>query len=94
MISDPKWVARTPILTTVLLEGANVGQLHRMWSEQTAAGQSLVAWGMVFVALVLWANFFRVCTPTQKWAYRCQCFGIFMNLLVCGTVLYFRALGV
>jgi hypothetical protein len=92
MISDPKWVEKTPLLTTLLLEGANVGQLHRMWTERTAEGQSLFAWLMVCAALILWANFFRVCAPDQKWARWASIFGVAMNLSVCLTVTYFRYL--
>lgn len=79
-------------MTTLLLEGANIGQLRRMWVEQTAEGQSLTAWLLVSAALWLWLNFYRVITPDQKFAIRCTAFGIVMNALVILTVLYFRYL--
>lgn len=88
--SNPRLVSKTPIATTFLLEGANVGQMVRMWTERTAEGQSLTGWLLVFVALVLWLNFFRVCTPEQKWAIRAQALGVGMNALVCLSVVYFR----
>lgn len=46
-LSDPKVVAKTPLVTTLLLENANVQQLWRMWHEHTAAGQSLWGWLLV-----------------------------------------------
>jgi hypothetical protein len=52
----PHWVSYTPIATTCLLETANLGQIVRMWTYHTAAGQSLTSWCCVNVALWLWAN--------------------------------------
>lgn len=83
-------VEKTPIATTLLLEGANVGQLWRMWTERTAEGQSLLGWILVWIALVLWWNFYRVITPKQHWARWATAFGVFMNSLVILTVLYWR----
>jgi hypothetical protein len=88
--SDPKWVDKTPIVTTLLLEGANVAQLIRMWTERSALGQSLVGWLSVSFALVLWYNFYRVVTPAARWARWATLFGIGMNALVCLSVMYFR----
>lgn len=86
-------VERTPIVTTMLLEAANVQQLQRMWTERTAAGQSLTAWLSVSAALLLWLNFYRVVTPQAKWAIRGTAVGVAMNALVILTVIYFRYLG-
>jgi hypothetical protein len=47
----PHWVSYTPIATTCLLETANLGQIVRMWTYHTAAGQSLTSWCCVNVAL-------------------------------------------
>lgn len=90
--SNPSTVAKTPLLTTFLLEGANVGQLHRMWCTHTAEGQSLVGWILVSSALLLWLNFYRVCCPDQKWAFWATAFGVFMNALVILSVIWFRYL--
>lgn len=90
ILNNPKIVDKTPVLTVFLLEGANVSQIHRMWSEQTANGQSLQGWIFVTIALILWANFYRVCCKDQKWAYYTTLFGIFINLLLVITVIYFR----
>lgn len=83
-------VAKTPLLTTFLLEYANIGQLFRMWHERSALGQNLVSWMSVGLALILWCNFYRVFNPEQKFALRCTQFGVFMNALVILTVFYFR----
>jgi uncharacterized protein with PQ loop repeat len=88
--SNPEWVARTPIITTLLLEAANVQQLFRMWTEGTAKGQSMTAWISVNVALLLWLNFYRVITPNAKWAIRGTAFGVVMNAAVILTVIFFR----
>jgi hypothetical protein len=90
--SDPKIVSKTPLATVVLLEGANLGQLYRMWSTHTALGQSLTGWILVSIALILWLNFYRVCCPEQKWAFWATAFGIFMNALVILSVIWFRYL--
>lgn len=42
--TSPRVVEKTPIVTTVLLEGGNIGQLYQMWHTRTAAGQNL--WSM------------------------------------------------
>lgn len=91
--SSPKLVAKAPILATALLEYANLGQIHRMWTQQTAAGQSLGSWAAVCAALVLYWNFYRVVTPDQVWARRMSVVGISLNVLVCLTVVYFRMTG-
>lgn len=88
--SNRGWVTKTPLATTLLLEGANVGQLWRMWTERTAEGQSLVGWILVWFALVLWWNFYRVVTPDQKIAKWCTALGILMNTAVIATVLFWR----
>ena len=88
--NNPAVVGKTPLLTTVLLEYANAGQLYRMWTERTAAGQSLWSWMSVGTALWLWCNFYRVCCPKEKFALGCTAFGVFMNGLVIATVIYFR----
>lgn len=87
-----KWVRKTPILTPLFLEGANIEQIRRMVGEQTAEGQSIFAWLMVTAALLLWLNFYRVCVPEEdrKWAVISTSIGVVFNLLVVATVVYFR----
>ena len=90
--SDPVWVARSPLVTTVLLEAANVQQMWQMWQmwvvDHSASGQSRTAW--LSVQAALWLNFYRVMTPGAVWAIRCQAFGIALNMAVVLAVFYWR----
>lgn len=86
-------VARFPVVTTILLEAANVQQLVRMWTEYSAKGQSLSGWICVNVALFMWFVYYWVMLPDQKLPRYCQAFGIAMNISVVLTVLYFRHKG-
>lgn len=90
---NPEYVQYTPLITTALLEYANVGQLYRMWTTWTAAGQELTSWIAVNIALVLWLNFYFVITPDKKWAIRGTLFGICLNFLVICSVYFFRSIG-
>jgi uncharacterized membrane protein YbaN (DUF454 family) len=80
----------SPFFTTFLLETANVGQIMRMWTERTAAGQSLTSWICVGTALACWANWYRLFTPEQKIARNTCLFGMLVNATVISTVIYFR----
>lgn len=88
--NNPKWVSRTPLVTTFFLEYANVGQLWRMWREHTAAGQNVWSWVSVWVALWLFLNFYRVCCPKERFAFWATVSGICFNTAVIATVMYFR----
>lgn len=48
----------------------NLGQIVRMWTYRTAAGQSLTSWCCVNLALWLWANWYRMITPERSIASR------------------------
>lgn len=85
-----RYADKAPIVATVLLEYANAGQLFRMWTEYTAAGQSLWSWLAVNAALWCYQLFYRVHNPGHKWVIRCNAFGIALNSCVCLTVAYFR----
>jgi len=92
-VNESKYVKYTPLVTVLFLESANVEQIYRMWSEQTAAGQSLLGWFSVWCALVLWANYYRVIAPKEnRSAFWVTMFGIGMNSVVMLTVIYFRYL--
>ena len=89
--SDPRVVGwLTPIAAVGLLEIANLNQLYRMWTEWTAAGQSLWGWISVQLALWLWLNFYRVVTPKERFAFWGTSLGIGMNMAVILTVIFFR----
>ena len=91
LLSDKTWVLRTPIISVILLEAANVQQLWQMWVlDHSAKGQSITAWLSVQLALWLWLNFYRVITPEAKWAIWGTRLGIALNMLVVLSVLYWR----
>ena len=83
-------VDKTPFVAVLLLEFANIQQLIRMWTEWTAAGQSLWGWVCVNIALWLWLNFYLTFNRENKFAVYGTAFGIFMNSMVIATVLLFR----
>lgn len=85
-----RWIDYLPVASTVLLEWANVSQLIRMWTEHTAAGQSVLAWISVCLALVLFLIYYRAKGLTVPfWT---TVFGVGMNSAVWMTVIYFRYL--
>ena len=88
--NDPKLVAYTPLITTGLLEIANIGQMLRMWTYHTAAGQNIISWCCVNLALWLWQNWYRVITPDQWVARFAIKVGISLNTGVVLTAIYFR----
>jgi hypothetical protein len=90
--NDPAWVARTPLLTVLLLEYANIGQLWRMWHEHSALGQNVWSWVSINVALWLWLNYYRVIVPggLRSVAARATMVGIVLNAAVIVTVAHFR----
>ena len=89
---NPALVSKTPLVTSLLLDGGAVGQIVRMCREHTAAGQSLTSWCMVVAALVLWLNFYRVKTPGETIAIRMTAFSVAINTAIVLTILYFRYL--
>jgi hypothetical protein len=88
--NDKKWVTKTPVVTVILLEGGNIQQLIRMWTERSSEGQSFWGWLQVNAALWLWWNFYRVMTPESRSAYWSPRTSIGINALVMASVLYFR----
>ena len=93
--NDARWVARTPVISVMLLESANVGQLWRMWTVGSSLGQNLWSWVAVQGALWLWLNFYRVLVPKEerRFAFWGTALGIALNGAVCLTVWHFRMLG-
>lgn len=89
-ISDKKIVAKTPIVTVILLEFANIGQIINIIKEKSSTDHSLVSWILVCLALILWLNFYRVICPEQKIAFYSTLVGIFINLSLIFTIIYFR----
>lgn len=90
--SDPSFVKHSPIFSGVVFEYANISQIIRMWTEHTAAGQSLTAWIAVFFGLALYSNFYRVFLPEQVIARVINGMGLLANLAVIVSVIWFRFL--
>lgn len=93
ILSNHRIIDKTPIVTTLLFETANIGHVFRMWTEKTAAGQSLTSWILVNLGLLAWYNWYRVFTPEQVWAKRTTLFGVTINTFVILSIAYFRFVG-
>ena len=88
MKPDAKVITYSPVIAQLLLEWANVSQLIRMWTERTAAGQSLIAWFSVNAAILLFINYYRVLKlRVPMWS---AVAGFSFNCAVIVTVVYFR----
>jgi hypothetical protein len=61
-----------------------------MWSEQTSAGQSLTGWIVLWLALLSYWQFYRVCCPKEKVAIWCVAAELWINAGVIFSVLWFR----
>jgi len=92
VISDKAIVKYTPILTSLLIESGVVSQLIRMWVNGAAADQSLIGWILVWFALLLWFNWYRIFTPDQKWAKWSTVAGLAINTVAIFTVIWYRFL--
>ncbi len=88
LFSDPRFLDRSPIITTFLLEWANVMQIWRMTHDHSALGQNAWSWLSVNVALWLWCNFYRAKFLTT--ALRMTLLGVIINTIVVLTVSYYR----
>lgn len=91
-ISNKAIVKYSPILTSIFIEGGVISQLLRMWGEGAAADQSLIGWILVWCALLLWFNWYRVFTPEQKWAKWSTIGGLAINTVAIFTVIWYRFL--
>lgn len=60
IISKTRLIECLPALSSVLIEFCNVGQLWRMWTRHTAAGQNPWSYGSLLVSLILWLIYYRV----------------------------------
>jgi hypothetical protein len=92
-VSNPAWVGRSTILATGLFAWSYCEQLWRMWSTHTAAGQSIPGWIVMFAALLIFLNFYRVCCPKEKLAYWGTVAELVLNATVIASVTYLRWTG-
>lgn len=59
MIDRDRIVNYFPVASSVLIESGQCGQLYRMWTQHTAAGQNVWGYVSILVALVLWCFYHR-----------------------------------
>lgn len=90
IFNNQRLVSLTPLVTAVIFETANIGQIIEMWRKRSAEGQSVFSWCIITLALMLWYNFYRVKTPDEKIAIYMTGVAIIMNWIVIGTVIYFK----
>jgi hypothetical protein len=92
-LNDPVVVSKTPLAAIPFFCWFSVKQIVQMWSEYTAAGQNLAGWVFLWLALLMFLNFYRVCCPKEKLAF----WGTVVEVLVVSggllTVAYFRYWG-
>lgn len=89
-LNDPAFVGRVlPLIGVAFFLECYVGQLWRMWTRQTAAGQSLFGWIGLLVALWAYHRFYSVCCPKERvaiWSVRAE---VVVNVLIIATVVWF-----
>lgn len=90
VISNPDIVRYSPIAATILLESSTIGHIFRMWTTHTSEGQSLLSWIYVILALFLWLNWYRVITPTERFAKWSAVVGLVTSMFGLLSVIYFR----
>jgi len=88
--NNPNIISKSPLVALICFEGANIGQIIRMLYEHAAQDQSLTSWIMVNIGLWIYYNFYRVCTPKEKFARFTAMAGIVINTMVISTVVYWR----
>ncbi len=90
MFNNPKYVSKSPLVSSVMFEAATIGQIWRMTHEHTSAGQNPWAWFAIIIGLGLFVNFYRVCCPTQKFALWCAALSALLTTVGLGVVLYYK----
>lgn len=89
--SDPSFVGRWfPLAGGAFFLWNYFGQLYRMWSQQTAAGQSLAGWIGLWAALWAYWHFYRVCAPQERVAIWTVGAELVVNAAVIATVFWFQ----
>jgi uncharacterized protein with PQ loop repeat len=79
-----------PVLATILIELASIGQIVQMYREQSSVGHNPLSWTLLVVALILWERFYTICTPNERPAIWTARVSVLMYIFVLGSVLYFR----
>jgi hypothetical protein len=82
--------SKAPLVATGIFVFADFSQIVRMVNERTSAGQSLIGWIGILIALLMYATFFRIITPKEKLAFYCTVINITIIIALTLTVAYFR----
>lgn len=93
ILNNKSLIAKTPLVTCLLMEWGNLGQIFQMMMTQSAKSQNLLSWWTIHLALWLWYNYYRVVTPDQKLTIRITLLGIFIQGLGTLTVSWFKFYG-
>lgn len=80
-----------PVLATILIELAGVGQMIRMFQVESSEGQNPFSYVLLIAALVLWERFYAIRTPNEIPAIWTARVSIIINVIVLATVLYFAS---
>lgn len=89
-LNNKKLFSFTPVATMFMIESANIQQVVQMFIQKSSEGQSISGWICIIIALLMWANFYRLFNPEQKMAFWSALVGVFINTFVVLTIIYFR----
>lgn len=79
-----------PVVATVIFEIATIGQILRMFSEQSAAGQEPLSWLLVTVGLSGWMFWYKITIPDHKLVFYSVAVGTAVNSIAFITCVYFK----
>lgn len=92
-LTDPLFVGKWfPIGGAAFFLWGYLGQIWHMWSQHTAAGQSLVGWLELWLALWAYWHFYRTCCPKETIAIWSVFAEIVVNWFVILSVIRFQYL--
>lgn len=81
-----------PLVSALLAESGNAGQLWKMWAAHTAAGQNIWSFVSILCAVILWIVYFEK-NLGKTFAYWMAWVGAVMLSANILTVLYFTYYG-
>lgn len=79
-----------PFMSVAMMETATIGQMIRMFREQSAKGQEPLSWLIVTIGIFGWAAWYHIMTPDHKFPKYAALFGGVANSIGMGVVIYFR----
>ncbi len=89
--SDPKFIGKIiPVTAGIMNVYAFILQIIRMIQDKSSLGQNPWSWGTILIILSLWAWFYKVCTPDNKFAYNMTRITLGFGIAVLLTNLYYE----